>query len=132
MAPEFKMAAKNCFWSGVHKYAFFSKRFFLLTFPLSIAEFFWFFFNPKWRLALRWRFCHFKITLFSKNPLQAMTNTKTKILMDLQKIYILKKNNQLVIQVQVQVNKFNKAPKIKMAANLEFLLKFYFYSMVYA
>jgi hypothetical protein len=26
------MAAKNCFWSRVHKYAFFSKRFFFLTF----------------------------------------------------------------------------------------------------
>jgi hypothetical protein len=25
------MAAKNCFWSRVHKYAFFSKRFFVLT-----------------------------------------------------------------------------------------------------
>jgi hypothetical protein len=34
---------------------------------------------------LRWRFCHFKITLFSKNPLQANTNTKTKILMYLQR-----------------------------------------------
>jgi hypothetical protein len=26
-----------------------------------------FFFKPKWRLVSRWRFCHFKITLFSKN-----------------------------------------------------------------
>jgi hypothetical protein len=50
-----------------------------------------FFLNPKWRLVSRWHFCHFKITLFSKNPLQAMTNTKTKILMDLQSMYTLKK-----------------------------------------
>jgi hypothetical protein len=33
MAPEFKMAAKNCFWSGFQKYAFFTKRFFFLAFP---------------------------------------------------------------------------------------------------
>jgi hypothetical protein len=36
-------------------------------------------------------FLSFKITLFSKNPLQAMTNTKSKILMDLQCIYTQKK-----------------------------------------
>jgi hypothetical protein len=39
----------------------------------------------------RWRFCHFKITQFSKNPLQAITNTK--ILMVLQRIYTQKKIN---------------------------------------
>jgi hypothetical protein len=32
MLPEFKRAAKNSFWSGVHKYAFVSKRFFSSTF----------------------------------------------------------------------------------------------------
>jgi hypothetical protein len=72
------MAANNCFWSRVHKHAFFSKRFFFL----SIAEFLWknfFLLNPKWRLVSRWRFSHFKITLFSKNPLQAITNSKTKV-----------------------------------------------------
>jgi hypothetical protein len=53
------------------KNAFFSKRFFLDFF--SILRSFYgktFFLNPKWRLVSRWRFCHFKITLFSKNPLQ--------------------------------------------------------------
>jgi hypothetical protein len=50
-----------------------------------------FFLNPKWRFVSRWRFRHFKITIFSKNPLQAITNTKTKILMDLQKIYTQQK-----------------------------------------
>jgi hypothetical protein len=44
MAPEFKMAAKNCFWSRVHKYAFFSKRFFFLTFPQYCKVFMDFFF----------------------------------------------------------------------------------------
>jgi hypothetical protein len=73
-----------------------------------------FFLNPKWWLLSRWRFCHFKFTLFSKNPLQAITNTKTKILMDL------------------QAKKINMAPNTKMTANLEFLLKFYSHSMVYA
>jgi hypothetical protein len=63
---------------------------------------------------LSWRFCHFKFTLFSKNLLQAITNTKTKIM---QRIYNSKK-------IGLQANKFNMATKIKMAANLEFLLRF--------
>jgi hypothetical protein len=68
---------------------FFQNAFFSSLF-LSIADFLWknfFLLNPKWRLVSRWRFCHFKITLFSKNPLQAITNTKTKVLMDLLRIY---------------------------------------------
>jgi hypothetical protein len=85
-----------------------------------------FFLNQKWRLVSRWRFCHFKITLFSKNPLQAMTHTKTKILMELQRIYTQKK-----LSIGLEAKKFNMAPKIKMAANLEFLL-IYSHSMVNA
>jgi hypothetical protein len=85
-----------------------------------------FFLNPKWRLVSRWRFCHFIITLFSKNlQKSATTNTKTKTLMDLQRIDDHKKKS-------LQAKKFNMAPKIKMAANLDFFLKFYCHSMVYA
>jgi hypothetical protein len=64
------------------------------------------------------RFCHFKFTLFSKNTLQSTTNTKTKILMDLQRIYTQKNES-----IGLQGKKFNLAPKIKMVANLELLLK---------
>jgi hypothetical protein len=35
--------------------------------------------------------CHFKNTLFSKCPLPSKTNTKTKILMDLQRMHTQKK-----------------------------------------
>jgi hypothetical protein len=47
--------------------------------------------------------------------------------MDLQGINTQKKES-----IGLKVEKFNMAPKIKMAANLEFLLKFYFHSIVYA
>jgi hypothetical protein len=59
------------------------------------------FLNPKWRLVSRWRFCHFKFTLFSKNGF-------TKY------IYSKKIINGL------QAKKFNMALKIKMVAYLEF------------
>jgi hypothetical protein len=57
----------------------------------SIAKLYGFFLNSKWRLVSRWRFCHFKITLYSKNPLQATTSSKIKILMDSQRTYTQKK-----------------------------------------
>jgi hypothetical protein len=37
MAPEFKMAAKNCFWSRVHIHAFIFKILFILGF-LSVLR----------------------------------------------------------------------------------------------
>jgi hypothetical protein len=33
MAPEFKMAGKNYFWSSIHKCVLFSKRVHALVFP---------------------------------------------------------------------------------------------------
>jgi hypothetical protein len=76
------MAAKNCFWSRVQKYAFFPKRSFFLTFSQ---------YCQNGGLYLDGVFFHFKITLFSKNPLQATRNTKTKFFIALQRIYTKKK-----------------------------------------
>jgi hypothetical protein len=76
---------------------------FFLEFFTVLRSFMDFFFNPNWRLVSRWRFCHFKITLFSNNPLQATTSTKIKILMDLQRIYILKRNNHLVCKRKTSI-----------------------------
>jgi hypothetical protein len=108
----------------------FFKTLFFLTF-FSITEFLsqnFFFSIQNGGLFSRWRFCHFKNTLFSKNPLHSTTNSKTKILMDLQRIYKLKKKSSIGLQAK----KFNMTPKIKMATNLEFFLIFYSHSMVYA
>jgi hypothetical protein len=43
---------------------FFQNAFFLDFFSVLRS----FFLNPKWLLVSRWRFSHFKINLFSKNP----------------------------------------------------------------
>jgi hypothetical protein len=85
------------------------------------------FYGQTFFLHPRWRFSHFKISLYSKNPLQSTTNTKKEVSMDLHRIYTQKK-----LSIGLKVEKFNMAPKIKMAVNLEFLLKFYSHSMVYA
>jgi hypothetical protein len=61
-----------------------------------------FFVYPKWRLVWRWLFCHFKITLFPKNPLQSTTNTKIKVLIDLKRKCTQKK---LSIGLQAEKNK---------------------------
>jgi hypothetical protein len=117
MAPEFKMAAKNCFWSRVRKYAFFFKTLFEKKFLdfLSVLRSFYgklFFLIQK--------SLYFQKILYNQRQMQ---NQKFKWIY---KGYILKKKQS----IDLQAEKFNMEPKTKMAGNLEFLLKFYSLSMV--
>jgi hypothetical protein len=93
MAPDSRLPTKIAFGLESTNMQYFQNAFFLDIFSVlqSLMDFF---LNPKLRLVPRWRFCHFKSTLFSKNPRQEMTNTKTKFFMDLQSKYT-QKNNQL-------------------------------------